>query len=107
MTETTDRRAAMQGTHVIYAKSWASAKHYGDKTTEDKIQARATRLVHVTNHGSKMPSRTAASCTACLCVGAWSSAIDILDGPRSVVIPEARNRMLAQMAVLHRMLAKS
>jgi ornithine carbamoyltransferase len=29
----------------------------------------------------------------------------ILDGPRSVVIMEARNRMLAQMAVLHQMLA--
>ena len=28
----------------------------------------------------------------------------ILDGPRSVVIQEARNRMLAQMAVLHQML---
>jgi N-acetylornithine carbamoyltransferase len=31
----------------------------------------------------------------------------ILDGPRSVVIHEARNRMLAQMAVLHRMLGGS
>jgi ornithine carbamoyltransferase len=30
----------------------------------------------------------------------------ILDGPRSVVIDEARNRMLAQMAVLHQMLGK-
>ena len=29
----------------------------------------------------------------------------ILDGPRSIVIPEARNRMLVQMAVLHRMLS--
>ena len=28
----------------------------------------------------------------------------VLDGPRSVVIHEARNRMYAQMAVLHRML---
>ena len=28
----------------------------------------------------------------------------ILHGPRSVVISEARNRMPAQMAVLHRML---
>ena len=27
-----------------------------------------------------------------------------LDGPRSIVLPEARNRMLAQMAVLHQML---
>ena len=31
----------------------------------------------------------------------------VLDGPRSVVIHEARNRMLAQMAVLHRMLGGS
>ena len=29
----------------------------------------------------------------------------VLDGPRSVVIQEARNRMLVQMAVLHRMLS--
>jgi ornithine carbamoyltransferase len=29
----------------------------------------------------------------------------VLDGPRSVVVAEARNRMLVQMAVLHRMLA--
>ena len=29
---------------------------------------------------------------------------EILDGPRSVVIQEARNRMLAQMAVLHQMM---
>ena len=28
----------------------------------------------------------------------------ILDGPRSVVVPQARNRMLAQMAVLYRMM---
>jgi N-acetylornithine carbamoyltransferase len=28
----------------------------------------------------------------------------ILDGPRSVVIQEARNRMVAQMAIVYRML---
>ena len=28
----------------------------------------------------------------------------VLDGPRSVVIHEARNRMLAQMAVLYQMM---
>jgi ornithine carbamoyltransferase len=28
----------------------------------------------------------------------------VLDGPRSVVIQEARNRMVVQMAVLHRLL---
>ncbi len=29
----------------------------------------------------------------------------ILDGPRSVVVQQAQNRMFAQMAVLHSMLA--
>ncbi len=33
-----------------------------------------------------------------------SVAEDILDGPRSLVLEQARNRMLAQMAVLYRML---
>jgi ornithine carbamoyltransferase len=32
---------------------------------------------------------------------------EILDGPRSVVIDEAHNRMLVQMAVLHEMLASA
>jgi N-acetylornithine carbamoyltransferase len=31
---------------------------------------------------------------------------DVLDGPRSVVLREAHNRMAVQMAVLHRMLAR-
>jgi ornithine carbamoyltransferase len=32
------------------------------------------------------------------------AADEVLDGPRSVVIAEARNRMFVQMAVLHRLL---
>ena len=31
---------------------------------------------------------------------------EVLDGPRSVVRHEARNRMVVQMAVLHRLLAR-
>ena len=30
---------------------------------------------------------------------------DILDGPRSLVVKQARNRMWAQMAILHKLLA--
>jgi ornithine carbamoyltransferase len=42
----------------------------------------------------------------CLPVRRGVEVVDsILDGPRSVVIQEARNRMVTQMAVLHRMLA--
>ena len=31
---------------------------------------------------------------------------EVLDGPRSVVVQQAGNRMTVQMAVLHRMLAR-
>jgi ornithine carbamoyltransferase len=32
---------------------------------------------------------------------------EVLDGPRSVVQPQAFNRLTTQMAVLHRMLGKA
>ena len=31
---------------------------------------------------------------------------EVLDGPRSLVLREAHNRMVVQMAVLHRLLAR-
>ena len=31
VTETDDRATALEGAHVIYAKSWSSTAHYGDK----------------------------------------------------------------------------
>jgi ornithine carbamoyltransferase len=31
---------------------------------------------------------------------------EVLDGPRSIVLREAHNRLAVQMAVLHRMLAR-
>jgi ornithine carbamoyltransferase len=32
---------------------------------------------------------------------------EVLDGPRSRVLPQARNRMTVQMAILHRLLLGS
>src|SRR5262249_30833488 len=37
--ETPDRAEALQGTRVIYAKSWASAAHYGDAAAEAELRA--------------------------------------------------------------------
>jgi len=101
--ETDDPADAMQDAHVIYAKSWSSTMHYGDKVADQKLRhdldhwcvdeswfnnARDNcRFMH------PLPVRRGVVVTD-----------DILDGPRSVVIPEARNRMLVQMAVLHQML---
>lgn len=106
VTESDDRSGAMQGSHVIYANSWASARNYGNKRAEDEIKPElgdwcvdepwfenATsdcRFMHC------MPVRRGVCVTD-----------RVLDGSRSVIIAEARNRMLVQMALLHRMLSNS
>jgi N-acetylornithine carbamoyltransferase len=104
--ETDDRSGALQGSRVIYANSWASARHYGNKCAEDKIKpALRNWCIDETWFGN-----TASDCRFmhCLPVRRGVAVTDsILDGPRSIVIAEARNRMLVQMAVLHRMLASS
>jgi len=102
--ETDQRDEALEGAQIIYAKSWSSTRHYGDKLADDDLRqefrdwcvdepwfdsaAENARFMH------------------CLPVRRGVVVADrVLDGPRSVVIQEARNRMYAQMAVLHAMLA--
>ncbi len=103
VTETTDRREAMQGAHVIYAKSWSSTRHYGDKLGD---QALREELIHwCVDEPWFADARSDCRFMHCLPVRRGVVVADrILDGPRSVVIQEARNRMIVQMAVLYRML---
>jgi N-acetylornithine carbamoyltransferase len=94
-TETSDRAAALKGAHVLYAKEWGSTKHYGDAKGDWKVDepwfAGAQPNCHFMH---------------CLPVRRNVAVADaVLDGPRSVVVREAYNRMPAQMAVLHRLLA--
>jgi len=103
VTESTDRRDAMQGAHVIYAKSWSSTRHYGDRLADQKL--REQHLDWCVDEPWFENAREDCRFMHCLPVRRGVVVADrILDGPRSIVIPEARNRMLAQMAVLHRML---
>ncbi len=103
VTETDDRRAATEGAHVIYAKSWSSTRHYGDRVADDKLRRQfADWCVD-----EPWFANAADDCRFMHCLPVRRGVVvadRILDGPRSVVIHEARNRMLAQMAVLHRML---
>ena len=101
--ETDDRKEAMEGAHVIYAKSWSSTKHYGDKVADQKL--REQHLDWCVNDAWFGNAQD--DCRFMHCLPVRRGVVvedDILDGPRSIVIPEARNRMLAQMAVLHQML---
>ena len=101
--ESEDRQEAMQGAHVIYAKSWSSIAHYGDKIADQKH--REQYVDWCVDEPWFAPAETDCRFMHCLPVRRGVVVSEaVLDGPRSVVIHEARNRMLAQMAVLHQML---
>lgn len=101
--ETADRREALEGAHVIYAKSWTSPRHYGNPEAEAAFRA-GLRDWCV---GDDWFATTAPDCRFMHCLPVRRNVVvkdAVLDGPRSVVIHEARNRMWAQMAVLYRLL---
>jgi len=103
VTETDDRREATEGAHVIYAKSWASTRHYGDDPADKKLRE---ELVHwCVDENWFDNAQSDGHFMHCLPVRRGVVVQDhVLDGPRSVVIAEARNRMVVQMAVLHQLL---
>lgn len=103
VSETDQRAAAMEGARIIYAKSWSSTRHYGDQVADRDLR---NELEHWCVDDSWFePAADDCRFMHCLPVRRGVVVSDaVLDGPRSVVIPEARNRMLAQMAVLHSML---
>jgi N-acetylornithine carbamoyltransferase len=101
--ETADRREALEGAHVIYAKEWSSTRHYGDVQEDNKLRHPLTdwcvgedwfrqaapdaHLLH------SMPVRRGVAVRDA-----------VLDSPRSAIIHQAENRMWAQMAVLYRLM---
>lgn len=103
VTQTDDRREAMEGAHIIYAKSWSSTQYYGDRLAD---QAQREELLDwCVDDPWFENARADCRFMHCLPVRRGVVVTDrVLDGPRSIVLPEARNRMLAQMAVLHQML---
>jgi N-acetylornithine carbamoyltransferase len=101
--ETADRGEALSGAQVIYAKSWTSPAHYGDPEAEAAFRA-GLRDWCVDDDWF---SAAAPDCRFMHCLPVRRNVVvrdSVLDGPRSVVVREAHNRMWAQMAVLHRLL---
>ncbi|MFK7887948.1 MAG: acetylornithine carbamoyltransferase [Gammaproteobacteria bacterium] len=101
--ETDDRERAMDGAHVVYAESWIAPQFYSAPEKDKALRARYAdwridelwfkRAQETATFFHTLPVRRGVGVTD-----------DILDGPRSMVIRQSRNRMLAQMAILHRML---
>ena len=103
VSETDDRDTAMDGAHVIYAKSWSSTRHYGDRLADEKLREPLLDWCVDDDWFAKAQD----DCRFMHCLPVRRGVVvsePVLDGPRSIVIHEARNRMLAQMAVLYRML---
>lgn len=103
VSETSDRAEALEGAHVVYAKSWSSTTHYGNLPADE--EARRGHEDWRVEESWFATAQEDARFMHCLPVRRGVVVADhVLDGPRSVVIQEAQNRMFAQMAVLHQML---
>jgi N-acetylornithine carbamoyltransferase len=101
--ETTDRAEALRGAHVLYAKEWGSTQHYGDAEAD----ARLREYLGDWCIKDSWFANTDPQCHFMHCLPVRrnvAAADEVLDGSRSVVIREALNRMVVQMAVLYRLL---
>ena len=103
MRETTERGEALDGAHVVYAKEWGSPVHYGDDEADKRLREYLSDWCIKENWFRATDS----GCHFMHCLPVRRNvavADEVLDGPRSVVVREAFNRMVVQMAVLYRLL---
>jgi N-acetylornithine carbamoyltransferase len=97
--ETADCSDALEGAHVLYAKSWAKPDVYGDPEA-DRI-AREPYRDWTVDESWFAPARPEAKFMHCLPVRRNIKVTDaVLDGPRSIVVAQAGNRLHAQKAIL-------
>jgi N-acetylornithine carbamoyltransferase len=101
--ESSDRREALAGAQIIYAKEWGATDCYGDAQADARLRASLTdwcvtdRWFDTTDPACRLMH--------CLPVRRNTAVADaVLDGPRSIVQHEAHNRLVVQIAVLYKML---
>jgi N-acetylornithine carbamoyltransferase len=98
LTITADREEAYDGVSAVYGKSWGSLTDYGQPEAE---AARRAKLVDWRVTEQRMARGREAIFLHCLPVRRNVVVDDaVLDGPRSVVLDEAENRLYAQQAIL-------
>lgn len=103
--ETDDLREGLSDADVVYAKSWSSTRHYGDDDAERELKKNLGWCVD-----ESWFDGTASTCRFMHCLPVRRGVVvteDVLEGPRSVVIRQAKNRMWAQMAILYEILKEA
>jgi len=101
--ETDDRDEALSGAHILYAKEWGSTTYYGDAEGDARLRSALTDWCV----REDWFARAAADCRLMHCLPVRRNAAvadEVLDGPRSIVLQEASNRLTVQVAVLYRLL---
>ena len=99
VSETCDRRAGYADADVVYVKSWASPADYG--RPEADLARRAPLRDWCVDESWFAPSKPHAKFMHCLPVRRNVKVSDqVLDGPRSVVVKQAQNRLHVQKALL-------
>ena len=101
---TGDREESAKGAHVVYARSWRSIEHYGNSTLAASQRSRTAgwsvdeslmKLGEDAKFMHAMPIRRNLEVTD-----------EVLDGPRSLILAQAENRLHSQKAVLTRLLGR-
>jgi len=91
-----DQMKAFEGADFVYAKNWASYRDYGKILSRDRSWTVGARQMAVTDNAYFMH---------CLPVRRNMIVTDeVIDSPRSIVIPEAANRVVSVQVVMKRML---
>ncbi|MFA6592902.1 MAG: N-acetylornithine carbamoyltransferase [Bacteroidales bacterium] len=91
-----DQMKAFEGADFVYAKNWSSYSDYGKILSKDMNWTVGKRQMDVTNDAYFMH---------CLPVRRNMIVTDeVIDSPRSLVIPEAANRVVSAQVVMKRML---
>jgi N-acetylornithine carbamoyltransferase len=98
LTVTNDADAGYDGVEIVYAKSWGALADYGkpDAEAARRAKLRGWRVTEM-----RMARGRDALFMHCLPVRRNVVVDDaVLDGPRSIVLDEAENRLYAQQAIL-------
>lgn len=91
-----DQMKAFEGADFVYAKNWSAVGEYGQILSKDTAWTVGSRQMAVTNDAYFMH---------CLPVRRNMIVTDeVIDSPRSLVIPEAANRVVSAQVVMKRML---
>lgn len=93
-----DQMKAFEGADFIYAKNWAAYRdpHYGKILSTDRSWTVSGRQMAATNNACFMH-----------CLPVRRNMIvsdDVIDGPQSIVVPQAGNREIAAQTVIKRMI---